>query len=264
MQYEKILHSIYFCYMFACMKTFETHTDMPLDDRLRRSVAAWRERHGVSARRFGMDALGDPGFVGSHMRGRSVRLQTADRVLAFMGEPPLGPAFRREVEAFLAVTGAKLSVLGGEATGNPSFVVKLRLGSSPRLRTLDRVRAWMAAHTSEDELRAIRARMADTTDMDLFAGTRAPGSFTAQAPTAGAEREGEMRMNGNDRNYLSTREAAAWLGLSPRTLDRYRVSGEGPVFHRFGSRVRYLLADVEAWASARRRVSTSDDGRTRR
>ncbi len=62
------------------------------------------------------------------------------------------------------------------------------------------------------------------------------------------------------RNYLNTREAAAWLSLSPRTLDRYRVSGEGPVFHRFGSRVRYLLADVEDWASARRRVSTSDDG----
>ena len=39
-----------------------------------------------------------------------------------------------------------------------------------------------------------------------------------------------------------------------RTLDRYRVSGEGPVFHQFGSRVRYLLADVEAWASARRCV----------
>lgn len=67
-------------------------------------------------------------------------------------------------------------------------------------------------------------------------------------------------MNENDRNYLSTRQAAEWLGLSPRTLDRYRVSGEGPTFHRFGARVRYLLADLEAWATARRRTSTSDDG----
>ena len=97
--------------------------------------------------------------------------------------------------------------------------------------------------------------------MKPFAGTTAPGSFTAQAPIDGAdfERKGEIRMNENGRNYLNTREAAEWLGLSPRTLDRYRVSGEGPVFHRFGSRVRYLLADIEAWASARRRVSTSDD-----
>ena len=251
--------------MFAYMETIEPPTNMTSDDRLRRSVAAWRARHGVSARRFGMDALGDPGFVGSQIRGRSVRIETADRVLTFMGEPPLGPAFRRVVEAFLAVTGTKPSVLGEEATGNPSFVGRLRRGYSPQLRTLDRVRAWMASHASEDEIETIHGRVTDMTNaINPFAGTRAPGAFTAPLPPAGSgaepEREGDVRMNENGRNYLSTREAAEWLGLSPRTLDRYRVSGEGPVFHRFGSRVRYLLADIEAWASARRRVSTSDDG----
>ncbi len=61
-------------------------------------------------------------------------------------------------------------------------------------------------------------------------------------------------------NYLSTHQAAEWLGLSTRTLDRYRVSGDGPVFHRFGGRVRYLRADLDAWAASRRRRSTSDDG----
>ena len=65
----------------------------------------------------------------------------------------------------------------------------------------------------------------------------------------------------NDRcSYLSTRRAAEYLGLSARTLDRYRVSGDGPVFHRFGGRVRYTRADLDAWAKARRRTSTSDDG----
>ena len=61
-------------------------------------------------------------------------------------------------------------------------------------------------------------------------------------------------------NYLTTRRAAAYLGLSARTLDRYRVSGDGPVFHRFGGRVRYLRADLDDWAATRRRRSTSDDG----
>ena len=60
--------------------------------------------------------------------------------------------------------------------------------------------------------------------------------------------------------YLSTRQAAEYLGLSTRTLDRYRVSGDGPVFHRFGGRVRYLRDDLDAWAASRRRRSTSDDG----
>lgn len=244
------------------MTTRDTHTDISLDDRLRRAVSVWCTRHGVSVRFFGVAALGDPDLPASQMRGRSMRLKTADRVLAFMGEPLLGPAFRNEVEAFLSVTGTKLSVLGEEAAGNPSFVGRLRRGASPRLRTVDRVRAWMAAHASEDELRAIRERLTYTNDMKHLAGTRAPGVFNAQVPAGGAEieREGEMRMNENGRNYLNTREAASWLGLSPRTLERYRVSGGGPVFHRFGSRVRYLLADIEDWASARRRASTSDDG----
>ena len=60
--------------------------------------------------------------------------------------------------------------------------------------------------------------------------------------------------------YLNTREASAHLGLSTRTLDRYRVSGDGPVFLKFGGRVRYLREDLDEWARTRRRRSTSDDG----
>ena len=243
------------------MAALEHHAGTPLDDVLRHAVAAFRERHGVSARRFGAEALGDPGFVFSQERGRSVRLATADHVLAYMGHPPLGPAFRGEVEAFLEVTGAKASLLGAEAAGNPSFVCRLRRGASPRLRTVDRVRAWMAAHASAEEKGAIRARTEDR--HDLVQAAR-PGSFAAPLLSGGAgnnlEEEGGKGMNGNGTKYLSTREAAEWLGLSPRTLDRYRVSGDGPAFHRFGGRVRYLVADLEAWASARRRLSTSDDG----
>ena len=60
--------------------------------------------------------------------------------------------------------------------------------------------------------------------------------------------------------YLTAREAALHLGLSTRTLDRYRVSGDGPVFLRFGGGVRYLREDLDDWARTRRRKSTSDDG----
>ena len=63
-----------------------------------------------------------------------------------------------------------------------------------------------------------------------------------------------------DTIYLGTNEAARVLGLSGKTLSRYRVSGEGPVFHRFGTRIRYRREDLEAWAATRRRASTSDDG----
>ena len=60
--------------------------------------------------------------------------------------------------------------------------------------------------------------------------------------------------------YLDTIGAARILGLSSKTLSRYRVSGDGPVFHRSGCRIRYRRDDLEAWAASRRRASTSDDG----
>ena len=67
-------------------------------------------------------------------------------------------------------------------------------------------------------------------------------------------------MTGNGTRYLNTHQAGEYLGLSPRTLDRYWVKGSGPIYHRFGGRVRYLAADLDAWAENRRRTSTSDDG----
>ncbi len=235
------------------MTAFDDDTGTPLDERLRRSIALWRARRGMSARRFGVGALGIPGFVGLQARGRPLRVDTADRVLAFMGYPPLGPLLRAEVEAFLAVSGTKVSILGEETVGNPSFVGRLRRGASPYLKTFDRVRAWMAANATREEIRAIRERLADLPDP--FDGT-----WDAAVEPGAAGDADELA----EENHLDTREAAAWLGLSPKTLERYRVSGEGPDFLRTGYRVRYLLEDLEKWASARRWTSTSEERAARR
>lgn len=62
---------------------------------------------------------------------------------------------------------------------------------------------------------------------------------------------------------LTTREAAALVGLSPRTFEGFRVRGDGPPFRKLGrgvkAQVRYLEADVLAWIEAARRTSTSDN-----
>ncbi|WP_296219579.1 helix-turn-helix domain-containing protein [Pseudomonas sp. UBA2684] len=58
--------------------------------------------------------------------------------------------------------------------------------------------------------------------------------------------------------YLTNDEAAALLRLSPRTLEKQRVIGGGPRFHKFGRRVMYALVDLEAWASARSFETTFD------
>ncbi len=58
--------------------------------------------------------------------------------------------------------------------------------------------------------------------------------------------------------YLTNAEAAAWLKLSPRTLEKLRVIGGGPSFRKFGRRVLYALEDLEDWSAARTCGSTSD------
>jgi hypothetical protein len=63
-----------------------------------------------------------------------------------------------------------------------------------------------------------------------------------------------------DPEFLTTEEAAAFLRLSPRTLEKHRVLGGGPRFRKFGARVRYAAVDLRAWADGRAYEMTSDPG----
>ena len=48
--------------------------------------------------------------------------------------------------------------------------------------------------------------------------------------------------------YLRTPEAARFLGLSGRTLEKHRTYGTGPAYRKIGGRVVYALDDLKAWA----------------
>jgi hypothetical protein len=61
-----------------------------------------------------------------------------------------------------------------------------------------------------------------------------------------------------ERVFLNNDEAARFLNLSPRTLEKQRVIGGGPRFRKFGRRVLYAVIDLEAWANERTCESTSD------
>ena len=58
--------------------------------------------------------------------------------------------------------------------------------------------------------------------------------------------------------FLDNKQAAEFLKLSPRTLEKHRVIGGGPRFRKFGRRVVYSIADLEAWANERICSDTSD------
>ena len=208
------------------------------------AIEAHIAREQLSRSAFGKTALNDASFLGRLDRGSDVRLGTADKVLAHMNLEAIGPRFLRKVEAFLKVTGIRPHVMGKDALGDPGFVLRLERGRSPVLGTVDKVSDWMAGNASPAELEAVRASVED-------------GS--AAVPADAALHEEKWEMNDNT-GFMKTAQVAAYLGLSPRTLESYRSRGGGPAFHVFGSVVRYLLSDVLKWASERRRNSTSDDG----
>ena len=176
-----------------------------------------------------------------------------------MNEAPIGPTFRSEVEAFLSETGIGERRFGSKAAGDPSFVTKLRSGASPRLSTVERVREWMRAHKSELIRATVARKQAERGETPTASSSDPTAQGTRAAAAANPRSDDESALGrttpaeDESKMFLSTREAAAFLTLSPRTLDRYRASGEGPPFFRLGSRIVYARDDLLEWAWARRR-----------
>ena len=226
------------------------------EEAFRRSVEAFRARERLSARAFGLAALGDPDFIEKLLCGAAagLGLDTVDAVLGFMGEPPLGPLFACEVDAYLSIARTSAHQLGLGAVGEASFVRRLRAGHAPPLGTVDRVRRWMGMHSSAAQRRAIAA------------ATLYPEWWRADVG-AGPERAESLR-GGHTRSragappmYLNTVQAAEMVGLSPRTMEYYRTTGQGPAYFKLGGRVRYSVSEIERWVRARRRYRTRGAGR---
>jgi excisionase family DNA binding protein len=57
---------------------------------------------------------------------------------------------------------------------------------------------------------------------------------------------------------LTQDEAAKYLKLSVRTIERLRFSGRGPKFLKIFRSVRYRQSDVEQWLASRVVGSTSE------
>lgn len=53
--------------------------------------------------------------------------------------------------------------------------------------------------------------------------------------------------------FLTSEQAAHYLGLSPRQLEIMRGRGDGPVFRRHARFVRYHLDDLNQWSENTRR-----------
>jgi excisionase family DNA binding protein len=61
-------------------------------------------------------------------------------------------------------------------------------------------------------------------------------------------------------DLLTQNRLAELIDVSERTLERWRLDGSGPAYMKAGRRVLYRPSDVDAWLTASRRTSTSDNG----
>jgi hypothetical protein len=52
--------------------------------------------------------------------------------------------------------------------------------------------------------------------------------------------------------FLTTEEAAKRLKRSTKTLEYWRLIGQGPPFYRQRRAIRYLLSEVLAWGASHR------------
>ena len=70
-----------------------------------------------------------------------------------------------------------------------------------------------------------------------------------------------------EHTFLTTNEAAHFLRLSGRTLERFRVEGTGPRYTKAGpgvrARVLYRRSDLEDWLKSFEYESTSQYGARR-
>lgn len=59
--------------------------------------------------------------------------------------------------------------------------------------------------------------------------------------------------------YLNTGQAAHYLGLSQRSMERMRTLGVGPAYRKHGNVVRYHIDDLDRWSAEHELRSTSQD-----
>lgn len=59
---------------------------------------------------------------------------------------------------------------------------------------------------------------------------------------------------------LTPLEAAAYLHVSPKTLEKWRTHGGGPRYRKLVHRVVYTQHDIDTWVEEQARTSTSDPG----
>ena len=212
----------------------------PLLAGLQRKVAAYLEQTGMTGRQFDISALQSFGFVSRLNRGCAPNLDTADRVLRFIGEPPIGshvpprnrgfPQGHRHAGDRVRPRGHPGSRFRQEAEEGghrcnlpPSIAFASGCATTQahrnRLRSLN---WWKTPQRIRSAPLRTRCRGACRRELHLL-----------RAPPTRALRPRTRRCF-----YPGTRPRA-FLTFSYRTLERFRRDGTGPAHYKLGKQIVY-------------------------
>ena len=66
------------------------------------------------------------------------------------------------------------------------------------------------------------------------------------------DRQGDGDKRTGVANFLTEQQLAERWGIRPKTLQKFRYTGEGPAFHKIGASIRYALDDILSFEQASR------------
>jgi hypothetical protein len=83
----------------------------------------------------------------------------------------------------------------------------------------------------------------------------------AREPGFNQETQPPTSRSKTPKRWVRPPAAGKHLGdFSPSTLAKWRLAGTGPPYSKVGRLIVYDIADLDAYLSSRRRLSTSDTG----
>ncbi|AQR61632.1 hypothetical protein BZG35_08195 [Brevundimonas sp. LM2] len=140
----------------------------------------------------------------------------------------------------------------GALTGDSLLVIGALLGHRSA-KTTQRY-AHLSDHPLKDAAERISAEMAR-----LMGQALVPRAQTRLEATTAPAPPGAQGLLGTaaQLRWLDVKAAAGHLGLAVSTLHTYRWAGTGPACRKIGQKIVYALPDLDAWAQARRAVTTS-------
>lgn len=194
------------------------------------------------------------------------KVLTKGKVQAWAQVPETGASFPIPAEVFMGATSfvydIRLSVLVWAGDEPPFGEPGAQL---PRARIVAARVDWCARHERDDDSAELVAWLEGVCRLDLERGRERVYFVVVDNPAAAqAAMMDEVRSlfgeedaapsdggaSRSDKEFLTSKEVAAMLGIGEQSLRRWRTQGKGPPFVKIeGARIIYERSRLESWIS---------------